>query len=95
VALGWGLLALPEAREVREHLFGLSETATIGTASVNSTLHYAGPGESVAWAMNNTSGSWSRNITGINGGLVAIQGGSKEPSSRLLACTAISLPRFY
>jgi hypothetical protein len=46
------------------------------------TSHYAGPGESPAWTITST-GSWTRDITGINGGLAAIQTNGGTPMLQL------------
>lgn len=53
-----------------------------GTKTYATTLHYAGSGNAPAWT-SNSSGETSRNITGINGQLAAIQNNSEEPELQL------------
>ena len=60
------------------------ETISTGKPN-NSTIisHYAGPGNAPAWTTNPVSSEWSRNITGINGSLVAIQNNGETPELQL------------
>jgi RHS repeat-associated protein len=48
------------------------ETISTGTTNTTVTNHYAGAGDSPAWAITGT-GSWTRNIAGPAGSLAAIQ----------------------
>ena len=56
---------------------------TVSTGTVNSTMisHYAGAGDSPAWT--STSAGWTRNITGIDGTLAAIQANGGTPELQL------------
>ncbi len=60
------------------------ETISTGEPN-NSTIisHYAGPSNAPAWTTNPISGEWRRNITGINGSLVAIQNNGETPELQL------------
>ncbi len=60
------------------------ETISTGKPN-NSTVvsHYAGPGNTPAWTITPVSGEWRRNITGINGSLVAIQNNGETPELQL------------
>ncbi len=60
------------------------ETVSTGEP-INSTIvsHYAGPGNNPAWTENGLAHEWSRNITDINGSLVAIQANSEAPVLQL------------
>ena len=49
------------------------ETVATGTTSSDVISHYSGPGDSPAWTVETPSGHWTRNISGINGALAAIQ----------------------
>ena len=51
---------------------------------VKSTVitHYAGPGDTLSWTSEGTE-KWARNITGIEGGLAAIQEAGKSPVLQL------------
>jgi RHS repeat-associated protein len=53
------------------------ETIATGTSESTVTSHYDGPGNAPAWTVTST-GNWTRNITGINGALAAIQTSAKE-----------------
>ncbi len=44
-----------------------------GTTNRTTINHYNGSGEPPSWSEEPTAGTWSRNIPGISGGLVAIQ----------------------
>ncbi len=48
------------------------ETVSTGKTSATDIVHYTGPGSAVAWTSEGGE-SWSRNITGIDGTLDAIQ----------------------
>jgi RHS repeat-associated protein len=62
---------------------------TLGTISSGKpndsdiTSHYAGPGNTPSWTVNETSREWSRNIPGINGSLAAIQSNAETPELQL------------
>ncbi len=58
------------------------ETIATGTTKSTTTSHYEGPGDSPAWTIT-TSGNWTRNITGINGALAAIQTNGQSPELQL------------
>ena len=60
------------------------ETVSTGEP-INSTVvsHYAGPGNNPAWTENGLAHEWSRNITDINGSLVAIQANGEAPVLQL------------
>ncbi len=60
------------------------ETVATGKPN-NSTVinHYASPSNDPAWTISPISGEWQRNITGINGGLVAIQNNGETPVLQL------------
>ena len=58
------------------------EDVGTGKKAYDTTLHYAGPGNSPAWT-SNSSGETTRNITGIGGGLAAIQNNSEAPELQL------------
>ncbi len=45
--------------------------------------HYTGPSNTPAWTINPVSNEWTRNITGINGSLVAIQNNGETPELQL------------
>jgi RHS repeat-associated protein len=55
------------------------ETSAIG---VTNTFHYAGPERAPAWTSSSTGG-WTRNITGMNGQLAAIQTNDEAPILQL------------
>jgi RHS repeat-associated protein len=48
------------------------ETVSSGNTAATVTSHYAGPEQAPAWTTTST-GSWSRNVTGVAGGLAAVQ----------------------
>ena len=54
---------------------------TIATGEPNGTIisHYAGPGGGVAWTSEPLLSETQRNITGLNGQLVALQSNSEAP----------------
>ncbi len=60
------------------------ETISTGKPN-NSTIvsHYAGPGNDPAWTVNPVSNEWRRNITGIDGSLIAIQKNGETPELQL------------
>ncbi len=58
------------------------ETVSTGKKTSDVTNHYAGPGSSPAWTVNTSSES-TRNITGINGSLAAIQHNGETPVLQL------------
>ncbi len=58
------------------------ETISSGTTSSTVTSHYQGPESSPASTITST-GSWTRNITGINGALAAIQTNGATPMLQL------------
>jgi RHS repeat-associated protein len=58
------------------------ETIATGTKVYDVSSHYAGPGNSPAWT-ENTSGETTRNITGINGQIAAVQNNSESPVLQL------------
>jgi RHS repeat-associated protein len=58
------------------------EAIYTGTTKATVTSHYAGPGNAPAWTITST-GSWTRNIPGINGGLGAIQANGGTPTLQL------------
>ncbi len=60
------------------------ETVSSGKPN-NSTIisHYPGPANTPAWTENALSHEWRRNITGINGSLVAIQNNGETPELQL------------
>lgn len=60
----------------------IRETISTGTTNSTVTSHYAGPEGSPAWTIT-SGGTWTRNITGINGGLAAIQTNGKTPVLQL------------
>ena len=49
-----------------------------GTTNSTTTLHYSGEGRAPAWT-EDTLGKWTRNIPGIEGGLVAVQSNAEAP----------------
>jgi RHS repeat-associated protein len=49
-----------------------------GTTNATITMHYAGEGNTPAWS-EETMGSWTRNIPGLGGGIVAIQHSGEAP----------------
>jgi len=57
------------------------ETISSGTSKATLISHYAGPGDSPAWTANGSN--TTRNITGINGSLAAIQTNSETPVLQL------------
>jgi RHS repeat-associated protein len=60
------------------------ETIATGKLRNEDTIsHYAGPGDTPAWTENSSGTEWTRNITGINGQLVAIQSNSETPVLQL------------
>lgn len=58
------------------------ETVSTGTKVSDVISHYSGPGSGPSWTIN-TSGETSRNITGIDGQLAAIQYGTEAPVLQL------------
>jgi RHS repeat-associated protein len=58
------------------------ETVSTGTTNATVTSHYSGSGDVPAWTAT-MSGSWTRNITGISGGLAAIQSNGEAPVLQL------------
>ncbi len=58
------------------------EAISSGTTSSTVTSHYQGPGDSPTSTITST-GSWTRNITGINGTLAAIQTNGATPILQL------------
>lgn len=58
------------------------ETVATGPKLSDIVSHYAGPNNTPVWTVN-TSGEWSRNITGISGTLVAIQSNAETPILQL------------
>jgi RHS repeat-associated protein len=60
------------------------ETVSTGKPN-NSTIisHYAGPSNEPSWTLNPVSNEWRRNITGIDGSLVAIQNNGETPELQL------------
>jgi RHS repeat-associated protein len=55
------------------------ETVATGKTTQDLILHYAGGGSSPAWTHETLSGHWTRNITGIGVGLVAVQSNGETP----------------
>ncbi len=61
------------------------ETIATGKPNNSTTIdHYAGPSNSPAWTTSPISGEWTRNITGINGSLAAIQNNGETPELQLI-----------
>jgi RHS repeat-associated protein len=60
----------------------IREVIASGTVSTTTKYHYAGEGDAPAWTIT-TTGSWTRNITGINGSLAAVETNGKEPQLQL------------
>jgi RHS repeat-associated protein len=58
------------------------EAIATGTTNSTTTYHYAGPSGTPAWTITAT-GTWSRNIAGIDGGLAATQTSGKAPELQL------------
>jgi RHS repeat-associated protein len=58
------------------------EVIAAGTTTSTTTYHYAGAGSTPAWTITAT-GTWNRNITGIDGGLAATQISGKSPELQL------------
>ncbi len=58
------------------------ETVSTGKYASTVTSHYAGDGGTPAWTTN-SSGEWTRDIRGIEGGLVATQSNSETPVLQL------------
>ena len=67
------------------------ETVATGKKASDITNHYAGPGSAPAWTVK-TTGEWTRNISGINGSLAAIQNSGETPVLQLTTSTATSSP---
>jgi RHS repeat-associated protein len=61
----------------------LEADATGKPISANILSHYTGPGNTPAWTINTSTKAWKRNITGINGSLVAIQAEGANPVLQL------------
>jgi RHS repeat-associated protein len=59
------------------------ETASTGKTSSDVISHYAGAGDAPAWTVEEPSGRWTRNISGIEGSLVAIQTNGETPVLQL------------
>jgi RHS repeat-associated protein len=59
------------------------ETVATGKTSSDVISHFAGDGDSPAWTLEATSGSWTRNIAGIDGGLAAVQHSGEAPVLQL------------
>jgi YD repeat-containing protein len=59
-----------------------SETEAEGTSKATTISHYSGPGETVVWR-NEGSETWTRYISGIDGGLDAIEKSSGKPMLQL------------
>jgi RHS repeat-associated protein len=55
------------------------ETISSGKTSQHLISHYAGDGDTPAWTTETTSGIWTRDIAGINGGLAAVQSNGESP----------------
>jgi RHS repeat-associated protein len=60
----------------------IREAIVTGTTSSTTTYHYSAPSTAPAWTITAT-GAWSRNITGIDGGLAATQASGKSPELQL------------
>jgi RHS repeat-associated protein len=58
------------------------ETVSTGKYASTVTSHYSGDGGTPAWTTN-SSGEWTRDIRGIEGGLVATQSNSETPVLQL------------
>jgi hypothetical protein len=58
------------------------EAIATGTTSSTTIYHYAASGTTPAWTTTAT-GTWSRNIAGIDGGLAATQASGKSPELQL------------
>ena len=58
------------------------DTIATGKTESSTTSHYDGPGETPAWTAT-SAGSYTRNITGINGALAATQTNSEAPVLQL------------
>lgn len=67
---------------------------TIDTGTVNSTYtsHYAGPGDSPAWTIEEVSGHWSRYADAING-FAAVETDTSEPVLQYRIYKATSSPQ--
>ena len=59
------------------------ETVGTGKASSDVISHYAGPGDAPAWIVEMPSGRWTRNVSGIIGGLAAVQRSGEAPVLQL------------
>jgi RHS repeat-associated protein len=59
------------------------ETVSTGKTSADVISHYAGGGDSPAWTVEQPSGHWTRNISGIDGSLCAIQTNGEAPVLQL------------
>jgi RHS repeat-associated protein len=57
----------------------LEADATGEPINANVLSHYAGPGNTPAWTSNTSTKAWKRNITGIDGSLVATQNNGETP----------------
>ena len=57
------------------------ETVKTGKTASDVTSHYVGPGDTPAWTVN-TSGEWTRNISGISG-FAAVQNNTEAPVLQL------------
>jgi RHS repeat-associated protein len=57
----------------------LEVDATGEPINANVLSHYAGPGNTPAWTSNTSTKAWKRNITGIDGSLVATQNNGETP----------------
>lgn len=61
----------------------VSETTTTKGINAKSTIsHYSGTDKTAAWT--ETEGSWTRNVTGINGAIEATESNSGEPVFKLV-----------
>jgi YD repeat-containing protein len=59
------------------------ETISSGATASTAISHYAGPGEVPSWTSEESGGKWSRNITGIDGALTAIEHRGETPVLQL------------
>jgi RHS repeat-associated protein len=58
------------------------EAVLTGATTADYAEHYSGSGESPAWT-SNTTGEWTRDISGPNGALVAVQSNGEAPVLQL------------
>jgi RHS repeat-associated protein len=61
----------------------LEADATGKPISANILSHYTGPSNTPTWTINTSTKAWKRNITGINGSLLAIQAEGANPVLQL------------